>query len=250
MLLWGRAVQSGGRARAGRHLQYLPAQQRLWIFRQLTIAYGPSEGNRAADLICQFFLQEVLNGASLGLAALVARQRFIQSATMLDPTDVKTLAQFNLLGDPSIHPVQPAHHALSRTKVFHTAFQRTDGLTAGRALRREQLVRNGLMAQTAGVAKKKPAIRPPSKVKRILQQAARQSKLTKFTTASFAIQVPVKDAVKAAKLRLTDSATVHLVIGSRRTPDSQRSPHRRGGGHGGGRRGSAIAAPPQPEHAI
>jgi hypothetical protein len=75
-------------------------------FGSTTIAYGPETGNGAADLITQYFLIEVLGGASLGRAALVARQRFVEQTGELDPVDLKTLAQFNLLGDPSIHPVE------------------------------------------------------------------------------------------------------------------------------------------------
>jgi Peptidase family C25 len=74
-------------------------------FGSSTIAYGPEEGNGAADLITQYFLQELLKGASLGRAALIARQRFVEQVGELDPVDLKTLGQFNLLGDPSIHPV-------------------------------------------------------------------------------------------------------------------------------------------------
>jgi len=47
----------------------------------------------------------LLEGASLGRAALTARQRFVEQVGELDPVDLKTLGQFNLLGDPSIHPV-------------------------------------------------------------------------------------------------------------------------------------------------
>lgn len=70
-----------------------------------TIAYGPAADNGQADLICKFFLREVLNGASLGRAALEARQRFVKESEM-SPSDLKTLAQFNLYGDPSITPVR------------------------------------------------------------------------------------------------------------------------------------------------
>ncbi|NGZ95137.1 MAG: hypothetical protein CV089_03210 [Nitrospira sp. WS110] len=70
-----------------------------------TIAYGPAESNGAADLICQYFLLNVLEGASLGRAALAARQQFVQGTAQMDPVDLKTLAQFCLLGDPSLHPV-------------------------------------------------------------------------------------------------------------------------------------------------
>jgi hypothetical protein len=74
-------------------------------FGSSTIAYGPEEGNGAADLITQYFLQALLEGASLGRAALIARQRFVEQVGELDPVDLKTIGQFNLLGDPSIHPV-------------------------------------------------------------------------------------------------------------------------------------------------
>jgi hypothetical protein len=74
-------------------------------FGSSTIAYGPEEGNGAADLITQYFLLALLGGASLGRAALVARQKFVEQVGELDPVDLKTLGQFNLLGDPSIHPV-------------------------------------------------------------------------------------------------------------------------------------------------
>lgn len=92
----------------------LPICQRYLIegaygyFGSSTIAYGPAEGNGAADLITQYFLLAILDGASLGRSALMARQRFIQQVGELDPADLKTLGQFNLLGDPSIHPAAVA----------------------------------------------------------------------------------------------------------------------------------------------
>jgi hypothetical protein len=77
------------------------------FFGSSTIAYGPDEGNGAADLLCQYFLRSVLQGASLGRAALQARQEFVGGRTVVEPQDLKTLAQFSLMGDPSIHPVLP-----------------------------------------------------------------------------------------------------------------------------------------------
>lgn len=74
-------------------------------FGSTTIAYGPADANGAADLVCQYFLLNVLEGASLGRAALAARQQFVQGTAQMDPIDLKTLAQFCLLGDPSVHPV-------------------------------------------------------------------------------------------------------------------------------------------------
>lgn len=70
-----------------------------------TIAYGPADSQGLADLITQYFIKSILNGASAGRALLEARQRFLTaSGPQLDPYELKTLAQFNLLGDPSLHP--------------------------------------------------------------------------------------------------------------------------------------------------
>lgn len=70
-----------------------------------TIAYGPADSQGLADLITQFFVKNVMHGASIGRALLEARQLFLtKSAPHLDPYELKTLAQFFLLGDPSIQP--------------------------------------------------------------------------------------------------------------------------------------------------
>jgi hypothetical protein len=50
-------------------------------------------------------LSSVLDCASIGRAALTARQQFAEQCQQTDPVDLKTLAQFCLLGDPSIQPV-------------------------------------------------------------------------------------------------------------------------------------------------
>jgi hypothetical protein len=80
------------------------AQGASGVFGASTVAYGPAAANDYADVLARLFAEEVLNGASLGRATLSARQRFVQGQSFLDPTDVKTLAQFDLLGDPSVHP--------------------------------------------------------------------------------------------------------------------------------------------------
>jgi hypothetical protein len=90
----------------------LPICQRYLVqgcygfFGSTTIAYGPEDGNGSADLITQYFLLAVIGGASLGRAALVARQRFVKQTGELDAADLKTLGQFNLLGDPSVAPAE------------------------------------------------------------------------------------------------------------------------------------------------
>ena len=69
-----------------------------------TIAYGPADDNGNADVICQLFIEQVLRGASLGRALLEARLGYVRQQSVVDPYDEKTLAQFVLLGDPSLHP--------------------------------------------------------------------------------------------------------------------------------------------------
>jgi hypothetical protein len=72
-----------------------------------TIAYGPSEGQGLADLICQYFMINVHNGQSTGRAFLEARQKFLtNSGPHIDPHELKTIAQFVLLGDPSVQLVE------------------------------------------------------------------------------------------------------------------------------------------------
>jgi hypothetical protein len=71
------------------------------------IAYGPSASNGQADLMTQYFFEFVLKGASLGRALLQARQQFLASQKMTNPMNLKTLAQFLLLGDPSVCPCIP-----------------------------------------------------------------------------------------------------------------------------------------------
>lgn len=75
-------------------------------FGSSTIAYGPDKSNDQADLLCQYFLLELIGGASAGRACLHARLKYANiKGGVLGPMDLKTLAQFNLMADPSITPV-------------------------------------------------------------------------------------------------------------------------------------------------
>lgn len=83
--------------------QYL-ASGAVGVVASTTIAYGPPDDNAQADIICQFFVEQLLRGASLGRAFLEARLGYLRKQSVVDPYDEKTLAQFVLLGDPSLHP--------------------------------------------------------------------------------------------------------------------------------------------------
>lgn len=146
------------------------------VFGSTTIAYGPSEGNGSADLICQFFVQHVLGGASLGRAVLEARQKFAGARTHLDPFDLKTLMQFYLLGDPSAQPVSFSAHALTRTKAFKKAFAHTQDRTV-RGLRRERLEREGRHLGKALPALKPSRHTPSASVEATLRAMVKESRL-------------------------------------------------------------------------
>lgn len=87
--------------------QYL-LQKAIAFMGSSTIAYGPADSQGLADLITQYFIKKMLQGASSGRAILEAQQEFLlNSGPDLDPYELKTLAQFYLLGDPSLQAVDP-----------------------------------------------------------------------------------------------------------------------------------------------
>jgi hypothetical protein len=168
--------------------QHYLLQGAYGYFGSSTIAYGPAEGNGAADLITQYFLLAMLDGASLGRAALMARQRFVQQTAELDPADLKTLAQFNLLGDPSIHP------AVVETP---TGVPKTFGLLdAGRLARRERRAKLKAMGmflqETKPTASRKAArVRKSPTVQKALANIAREAGIgARKEFAAFDVKTP------------------------------------------------------------
>ncbi len=189
-------------------------------FGSSTIAYGPSEGNGQADLICQYFLEEVLNGMSLGEAALRARHRFSGAYTHLDPMDLKTAVQFNLLGDPSIHAVQAVPHGFSKTKTYKKVFIKHQNNRGTRLLRREKLAQTGANLSSTLGAVKKVNEKMPSQADKVLRMAARESGIKKFGAHSYSINFPAK--ASSSNMKNFDSArkgrNIHMITGSRDVP--------------------------------
>jgi hypothetical protein len=173
------------------------------FFGSSTIAYGPAEGNGAADLICQYFLSRVLAGASLGRAALEARQDYVREVTVVDPADMKTLAQFSLLGDPSIHPVRvPSELRPSPKGLAAPAGGGEGSLAPGRDLRRRNLEQNGLaLTRSTSVARDEPGAAAPTALLEQLvaatgeptETAALRSYLIQRPPAAAALHAPVAD---------------------------------------------------------
>jgi Peptidase family C25 len=189
------------------------------FFGSSTIAYGPSAGNGQADILCQLFLQRVRLGSSLGRATLEARQRYIQGAGTLDPTDLKTIAQFGLMGDPALHAVIVDQPALTQTKVYKQAFKDEDPDRASRGLRRRQLAKAGIaIAQTVGAARTAKGAKPGAKVRGVLERTARASGVRGGMLASFAVDDPAQAALRGAKIARPGSTGFHVLVGEQASP--------------------------------
>lgn len=195
------------------------------VFGSTTIAYGPSSGNGSADLICQYFMHAVMNGASLGRAVLEARHQFAGQNSHIDPTDLKTLAQFYLLGDPSIHAASIVAHGLNKTKTFQSAFAKTKD-AGPRTLRRERMHRVG-----TGLQKDLPATRkaklgtgaePSREVSRVLADAARESGLSEHTSMHFHVAPK-----RRAKIAGSAKRTIHMLMSATNKDNQNDSPVKR-----------------------
>jgi hypothetical protein len=162
------------------------------FFGSTNIAYGEEATNEDADLICRFFLESVLSGASLGRAALEARQRYVNAAQRLDQSDLKTLGQFLLLGDPSIHPVkanakaavQPKRGSKQRSTTRAPRAKRS-GFT-GAPARRAALAIKGVRAaaQTCATAKRLAAPKIAARAAKL----AREAGLTQLKVTTNAVE--------------------------------------------------------------
>jgi hypothetical protein len=158
------------------------------FFGSSTIAYGPADKNGIADLITQYFLLAILDGASLGRAALLARQQYVAQAGELDPIDLKTLAQFNLLGDPSIVPAKVAS-ATSVPKSADTDSNKRQGLLERRA---KMKATGEMLEETKPTASRKATnVRRSPTVKKALANIAREAGIgTKKEFTAFAVKRP------------------------------------------------------------
>jgi hypothetical protein len=197
------------------------ANRAYGFFGSTTTTYGMHDGHGSADWVCQYFLQHVLGGASLGRAALEARQQFAQGATPLDSADLKTLAQMNLLGDPSIHPVaKTTPHVVVNAEVMRGAAPETANAAAARTDRRRQLFTRGLsIAQTQSVAYLDVKTKPSAFVIKTLRQLAKELQFGQPKILSYRIAGPalpktsmMKRAFGVAEM-LPRPSHLHVVMG-------------------------------------
>jgi hypothetical protein len=157
-------------------------------FGSSTIAYGPADGNGAADLITQYFLIAVRRGVSIGHAALTARQQFVQQTGELDPIDLKTLAQFNLLGDPSVVPA-----LVPNPTGVPKGVDASQGERQARGQRRAKLRAVGQMLQESKPTASKQArgVRKSPTVQTALRNIAKQAGIgTRREFTAFDVKTP------------------------------------------------------------
>ena len=188
------------------------------FFASTTIAYGPSDSNAQADLICQYFLQSVLRGASLGRATLEARQNFVRAASPPDPSDIKTLAQFNLYGDPSVTPAQVPSPVLDlATKASAKARSASRAEKVERLDRRKVLFRLGLTLAATEPRARRAKTKPRKSVDASLRNKARQLGITPSTILSFDVIHPreaVKSLPKNLRVNSASPDRFHVVFGA------------------------------------
>jgi hypothetical protein len=144
-----------------------------------TTAFVGDSEMMCADRVVAEFLKAVLDGASVGLAMLQSKQAFAQwvqqQGLALDSMDDKTLLQYVLLGDPSIHPVKAA---APRAVAAGPAPSLAAGALMARRTRRDVAVRlaDTLRAATPLVTPA-PRAKVPAKLRSIAKQLLRPSKL-------------------------------------------------------------------------
>lgn len=112
-------------------------------FGSSTTAYGPADGMGLADLVCRYAIEGIMAGASSGRALLDARQRFLRETGSMTPIDLKTLAQFDLLGDPSLVAVGLPGSVTPKTVTDETAEPKGQPTTVTLTQRRKVLAATG-----------------------------------------------------------------------------------------------------------
>jgi|SRR5579864_3111715 len=162
------------------------------FFGSSTIAWGGDIKCVFADQICQNFWKAVLDGSSLGAAVLRARQDYVKERPFLGPFDLKTLAQFNLLGDPSVHAVsvpgadEPMPHSIAAMAVLADA----QTLAVTRGDRRRKLAISGLALAEATAIVGGESAKPEGRAREALMRLAGEAGLKEPKLRSYEVEEP------------------------------------------------------------
>lgn len=187
------------------------------VFGSSTVAYGAIEGNECADLLVGYFLKHLRAAASTGRAVLQARQDYVMKLGTLDQADLKTLGQFSLMGDPSIHPVGVKHDTRSVIALSGNATMAAHGavLAAKRMDRRRHLAALGdHLARNTGHASRRVTKKPGRHIHRHIQQVLGVSDLSKVSLRSYAVKHPAYNSGAARR-------TIHIATYMRVPSDSR-----------------------------
>ena len=178
-------------------------------FGSTTIAYGPATSNGLSDNLCQNFLKKAISGSSTGRAVLEARQEYIRATSFLAPQDLKTIAQFNLLGDPSVHPVKPP----AARGFAMTAQHRVDLRAVGAQMR----TRRAVMQQ----------VDTTDAVRAQLEAMSARLGLASTDVMSFESQRPgvARMGIAGAAAAAPERARFHVVSGRRPVAGATQLPH-------------------------
>jgi hypothetical protein len=190
-----------------------------------TIAYGPADDNGAADLICQDFFRHIFAGASTGRALLQARQEFLRKSAPIDPIDLKTIGQFYLLGDPSIHPVKAPARRTTAKRALPLGLD-----PGGRAQRRQALQKTAMqIAATNATVRSRADSTPGGDIERVLERLCAERGIQKEKASSYSIRPAARpDLVRGAQAKsyAAGGATYHLVTGHKKDGKAAPAPGR------------------------
>jgi hypothetical protein len=195
-----------------------------------TIAYGPAKTNDWADVLCRDFFSLMIGGASLGRAILQARQNYIAGRAQLSAIDLKTLAQFYLLGDPSVQPVEstaPVIHAMIKKGNRYVKSSEGESDALARSERRATLVQNGLvLVESVGLPGE--ATKPTPQIRKLLSTRLEAIGVKDAAFSSFHLEPPQRKEssgnVLARKGGFKVPRAMHLAIGRLSTPAHSKTP--------------------------
>jgi len=129
--------------------------------------------------------------------------------------DLKTLAQFSLLGDPSVHPVGRAPHALEHSRVWRRALGPVDGGEQGRKNRREWIVRYSLASEEViGATRHRSGAQPSAAVRAALEATAREAGVRRVQFSTHVVHDPVRRRIKSRLGERHVPASVYVATGS------------------------------------
>jgi len=209
---YGAEQYAPGRTRPSISATYLGRGAAAYVG-STTIAYGPERDQDGADLITQYFVAFVLRGHSVGRSFLEAQHKFIAaSKPRIDSVELKTISQFLLLGDPSLHLVKRQHRSLA-ADGGHILKESKSTVKFFRKMRRKQLREAGELAAQSVETPRAAGRRVSPQRHRQFAELSRANGLMKCSIAAFRFGT-----------RRNDRETHYMYVEERTSRQSRRRP--------------------------